>query len=132
MHERGLDAFLSRSAPGIDQKLNTSNYKNYRARLDLYHRQVKRKGKEALIDGAFLLTSLLQPLHPDLVENLDCDAMEASADGVAYIIALLNKSFKYGQEVELPLGRHRQNFLFLQPDPSKGTQQLADSGWLIH
>ena len=103
LHERGLDAFLSRSAPSIDQKLNTSNYKSYRTRLDLYHRQVKRKGKEALIDGAFLLASLLQPHHPDLVENLDFDAMEASSDSIAYIIALLDKSFKYGQEVELPI-----------------------------
>ena len=94
---------MSRSAPSIEQKLNTTNYKNYRTRLDLYHRQVKRKGKEALLDGAFLRASLLQPHHPDLVENLDFDAMEACADGIAYITALLDKSFKYGQEVELPI-----------------------------
>ena len=64
---------------------------------------MKRKGKEALIDGAFLLGSLLQPYHPDLMENLDFDALEASTDSIAYIIELLDKSFKYGQEVELPI-----------------------------
>ena len=71
--------------------------------MELYHRQVKRKGKEALIDGAYLLISLLQPFHPELIESIDFDDMELQADNIEYVIKLLDKSFKYGQEVELPV-----------------------------
>jgi hypothetical protein len=71
--------------------------------LELYHRHVKQKGKEALIDGAYLLVLLLQPFHPELIESVDFDEMERQAGNIEYVIKLLDKSFECGQEVELPI-----------------------------
>ncbi len=68
--------------------------------MELHHRQVKRQEKEALIDGAYLLISLLQPYRPELIESVDFDEMERQAHNVEYVIKLLDKSFKYGQAVE--------------------------------
>jgi hypothetical protein len=67
-----MDAFLSRRGPSLEIKLNTTNYKNYSIRLE----------NDALIDGAYLLISLLQSFHPELTESADFDEMKRQADNV--------------------------------------------------
>ena len=50
--ERGLDSMLAKTAPPAE-KLTAATYRPYRKKLDIFHRQVRRKGKEALLDGAY-------------------------------------------------------------------------------
>ncbi len=49
------------------------------------------------------MVSLLQPCHLELIESVDFDEMERQAGNVEYVTKLLDQSFKYGQEVELPI-----------------------------
>ena len=72
---RGLDSGLAKAAPkaeGLTQK----GYRSYRRRLELFAMQCKRRGRDAEIEGAFLVVSLWKDVVWEAAEQLDLTDIE--------------------------------------------------------
>ena len=116
--QRGLDSGLAKVAPsatGLSQK----TYKSYRRRLELFGRQCLRRGKEAAVEGAYLVMSHLQDVAWDAAESIDYDDIELESDPFKPIKKVLDVLFQHEEEVELP---ERCQEFFEQFSPDKGQE----------
>ena len=98
---RGLDSGLAKAAPSTDG-LSQKTYRSYRRRLELYMKQCHRRGRDAAIEGAFLVVSLLKDSAWEATEQLDLDEIERNSQPFKPILALLDTLYQYEDVIEVP------------------------------
>ena len=72
---RGLDAGLARSCPD-PSGLTMTTYRSFRRRVEVYMRCCRRRGEEAVIEGAFLLMQQFGKTAWDACEEISLDELE--------------------------------------------------------
>ena len=83
------------------ENLNVETYKQYRRKLEVFERQCRRRGKDAMIEGAYLIFSQLQDSAWDASEQVDLDEIEGDEPFKA-VRSVLDSLYQFGDEVELP------------------------------
>ena len=100
---RGLDSGLAKAAPIADD-LTQSNYRSFRKRLELFALQCRRRSKDAEVEGALLVVSLLKNLAWDAAsEQLDLNDIERNTEPFKPVLKLLDGLYQYEEEIEVPV-----------------------------
>ena len=74
---RGLGSGLAKAAPSSDG-LSQKTYRSFRRRLELFQMQCKRRPRDAEVEGALLVVSLLKDSAWEACEQLDLQEVQQS------------------------------------------------------
>ena len=98
---RGLDSGLAKAAPSADG-LSQKNYRSFRRRLELFSLQCRRRSKDAEIEGALLVVSLLKDSAWEACEQLDYSDIQSAERPFDPLVRLLDQLFQYEEMIEIP------------------------------
>ena len=118
---RGLDSGLAKAAPkaeGLTQK----TYRSYRRRLELFSMQCRRRGRNAEVEGAFLVVSLWRDVVWEAAEQLDLGEVETSENPFSPLFQLLDQIFQREDLIEVP---NRCEEFFAEFHREKGEEMQA-------
>jgi len=100
MFQRGIDGGLARAAPDA-KDLKDDNYRTFRKRLDLFERCCRRRGADAVAEGAMVVLQSLSGEAWVACEECDLDRID-SAEAFDELRLHLDALFRYTPQVELP------------------------------
>ena len=98
---RGLDSGLAKAAPSADG-LSQKTYRSFRRRLELFSLQCRRRSRDAEIEGALLVVSLLKDSAWEACEQLDYKEIQDSTEPFKPLVKLLDQLFQYEEMIEIP------------------------------
>ena len=118
---RGLDSGLAKAAPK-GENLTQKSYRSYRRRLELFSLQCRRRGRDAEIEGAFLVVSLWRDVVWEAAEQLDLDTIELEENPFKPLFTLLDQIFQREDLIEVP---NRCEEFFAEFNREKGEEMQA-------